>query len=257
MKYFDVHTHLNLPEFSADWKETAERARLAGVSFVNIGTDLDSSAKAITIAKALPGLAYATVGIHPYVVEKEGEQERLAELAQALEGVAIGECGFDRLSVITEIEATRQRTLFDWQLDLAFKLNKPLVIHCRESYVELLTVLVAKRDAGLLPSRIDIHFFSGDWTIAQQFLALGCYLSFTGVITFARAYDEMIKNIPLDRLLVETDAPYVAPVPYRGQRNEPAYVIEVVKAIARIRGEEEDLVAQTLYDNTHHFFGLD
>lgn len=256
MKYFDAHTHLNLPEFASDWRETAERAKLAGVAFINIGTDLNSSAKAIEIAKALPGLAYAAVGIHPHVAEEVGEREHLAGLAQAPEALAIGECGFDRLAAAGELEAARQQTLLDWQLDLAFKLNKPLVIHCRDSYVELLSVLTAKKVAGTLPSRIDLHFFAGDWAVAQSFLALGCYLSFTGVITFARSYDEVVKNAPLDRLLVETDAPYVAPAPYRGQRNEPAYVIEVAKAVARIRGEDEARVAEALYTNTCRFFGL-
>ncbi|OJI08783.1 hypothetical protein BK005_00230, partial [bacterium CG10_37_50] len=232
MKYFDAHTHLNLPEFDSDWSEVALRAESVGVSFLNIGTDLINSAKAILIAKAYPNLAWACVGLHPQTKAIENEQDQLADLAKNKEVVAIGECGFDRLAEASEAEVLRQRELLTWQLDLALKLNKPVMIHCREAYSELLTVLIDRKKTASLPL-INMHFFAGDWTIAQQFLELGCYLSFTGVLTFTHDYDEVVKNMPLDRLLAETDAPYVTPVPYRGKRNEPAYVVEVVKAMAR------------------------
>ena len=137
------------------------------------------------------------------------------------------------------------------QIELANKLNKPLMLHIRNAYEDALAIL--KSHAKV---KGDVHFFAGDWNIAKQFLDFGFTLSFTGVITFTHDYDEVIKNAPLDMLLSETDAPYVAPVPYRGKRNEPAYVVEVVKAIARIRGEDEEKVRTQLVANAKHLFGI-
>ena len=144
-----------------------------------------------------------------------------------------------------------QRRVFIKQIELANKLNKPLMLHIRNAYEDALEIIKAHAKV-----RGDVHFFAGDWEIAKKFLDIGFTLSFTGVLTFTHDYDEVVKNAPLDMILSETDAPYVTPVPHRGKRNEPAYVQEVVRAIAGIRGEDLEMVAIQVLANARRVFGL-
>lgn len=284
MKYFDAHTHLNLPEMAGDWSAVAKRALAASVSLVNIGTDLDSSRLALEQAETLGDGVYASVGIHPAANPVPVDWLALEALASSPKVVAIGECGLDYFHINDLTLRQDQAVIFRQQVEIALKLNKPLMIHCRPSsakssggakpsytknsgetkpslnhndaYFDLLNILTDYHRQVGEKLKFNLHFFAGDWDLAEKFLAIGACLSFTGVLTFTHDYDEVVKNCPLDRLMAETDAPYVAPVPYRGQRNEPAYVIEVVKAIARIRGEAEATVAEALYTNAIRFFGL-
>jgi TatD DNase family protein len=160
------------------------------------------------------------------------------------------------------LEKTRQRELFEAQIALAVEMDKPLMLHGRPSpqsmdaYQDMLTVLRKAYETHGTTVRGNVHFFVGDRTIAESFFALGFTISFTGVITFTHDYDEVIKNAPLDRIMAETDAPYVSPAPYRGKRNEPIHVREVVKRIAEIRGEDEEIVRQALMANAERSFGL-
>jgi TatD DNase family protein len=177
--------------------------------------------------------------------------------------VAVGECGLDyfRLGDNPAEQIERQKEIFKAQIALAKKYNKPLMIHVRDAvksplypagkaYEDVLALLDGQGVVG------NVHFFAGGWEIAQKFLALGFTLSFTGVITFTKNYDDVIKKVPLDMLMAETDAPFVAPVPFRGQRNEPAYVSEVVKKIAIIRGEELDWIKHKLVENAKRVFKI-
>jgi TatD DNase family protein len=175
--------------------------------------------------------------------------------------IAVGECGLDYYRCDESTKELQKKT-FIQHIELANRLNKPLMLHIRPALQSLGDGGNAYEDALEIIKthakvRGDVHFFAGDWNIAKQFLDLGFTLSFTGVVTFTHDYDEVIKNTPLDMLLSETDAPYVAPVPHRGKRNEPAYVIEVVRQIAEIRGENVEKVRAQIMANSRRIFALD
>ncbi len=169
--------------------------------------------------------------------------------------VAVGECGLDFFHAKKEEDFERQEKLFLDQIEFALEHDKPIMIHSREAYGELLDTLEPLVEKHGNKLRGDVHFFAGDLETAKRFVKIGFTLSFTGVITFAQSYDEVIKNIPLESIMSETDAPFVAPVPYRGKRNEPSYVQEVVKKIALIRGEDLEIVSKTLISNAQRVFG--
>ncbi|OHA91494.1 MAG: hypothetical protein A2832_00590 [Candidatus Zambryskibacteria bacterium RIFCSPHIGHO2_01_FULL_44_22b] len=248
-KYFDVHSHLEACQYDADREEVIKRLKESDTHTIVIGTDLESSQKAVELAEKHEEI-YASIGIHPTDRLESFEVEKFASLVKHPKVVSIGECGFDFYHAKKEEDYERQKKLFVDQIEFAVKHNKPLMIHARNAYEELLETL--REFKGL---RGNIHFFAGSWEIAQKFLELGFSLSFTGVITFTHDYDEVIRNAPLDKILSETDAPYVAPVPYRGKRNEPAYVSEVVKRIAEIRGEDFELVRTSLVRNALSMIG--
>lgn len=269
MKYYDCHTHVNFVAFKDDADATIKRAQEAGVGMIMVGTQFDTSEDAVRVAEAHDDV-YAAIGLHPihstksYHDEKElgeggkeftsrGEIFDVAKyeaLAASPKVVAIGECGLDYYRLEEDTKKKQEET-FIQQIELANKLNKPLMLHIRNAYEDSLAILKAHAKV-----KGDVHFFAGDWNIAKQFLDFGFTLSFTGVVTFARDYDEVVRNATLDMLLSETDAPYVAPKPYRGKRNEPAYVVEVVKAVADIRGESFEKVRETLARNAQRVFGL-
>lgn len=269
MKYFDAHTHVNFAAFKDDMEATIARANDLGVGMNVVGTQFDTSKACVETAEKYDGV-YATIGLHPihtgksYHDEKElgeggkaftsrGEDfdaTKYEELARSQKVIAIGECGLDYYRLEEHTKAMQQKAFIE-QIELANRLQKPLMLHIRNAYEDALAVLKAHAKV-----KGDVHFFAGDWNIAKQFLDFGFTLSFTGVITFARDYDEVLKNTPLDMLLTETDAPYVAPKPYRGKRNEPAYVVEVVKAMAEIKGLPLEEVEGQLMVNARRIFGL-
>ncbi|OGZ15493.1 MAG: hypothetical protein A3H76_00255 [Candidatus Lloydbacteria bacterium RIFCSPLOWO2_02_FULL_54_12] len=280
-RYVDIHSHLNDKRYAADLPETLVRMREAGVASIVVGTDREMSERAIALAEGHDDL-WATIGQHPTDKHEEiFDDAWYAKHAKHPKVVAIGECGLDyywpevrsRQSARGKIqgdslalkgvfldfdkEKRRQHNLFDRQIVIAEKVDKPLMIHGRptagtmDAYEDILATLKRHPKA-----RGNIHFFVGNTDIAKQFLDLGFTMSFTGVLTFTHDYDEVVKYIPLDRVMSETDAPYVAPAPHRGKRNEPAFVVETVKAIARIRGEDEKVVSEALAENARRqFFG--
>lgn len=274
MKYIDVHGHLNFVAFDNDRNEVIERSKRVNVTMVTVGTQLDTSKSAVKLAEENDSV-YAIIGLHPIHTSKshhdaqelgEGNKEFISRgevvdiesykiLAKNKKTVAIGECGLDYYRADPESES-KQIKAFETMIDLANEVNKPLMLHLRDgsgqsAYLNAYDILFRR-------SKVcgDLHFFAGNKEEVKPFLDLGYYFSFTGVITFTRDYDEIIKYLPLDRIMSETDCPYVAPLPYRGKRNEPAYVVEVAKAIARIKGQEEDLVARQILDNANRFFSL-
>lgn len=269
VKYFDAHTHANFAAYGEDRDAVIERARDASVAMNVVGTQFDTSRSAVELAKKYDDV-YATIGLHPihtaksYHDEKEigeggkeftsrGEifdKERYRSLAKNEKVIAIGECGLDYYRIDESTKEVQMRAFIE-QIELAGEIKKPLMLHIRNAYADALEVLRAH--AGV---RGDVHFFAGDWEVAKKFLELGFTLSFTGVVTFARDYDEVIRNTPLDMLLSETDAPYVTPVPYRGKRNEPSYVPLIVQKIAEIRGEDTERVAAALMENARRVFGI-
>jgi len=268
IKYFDIHTHVNFAAFDNDRDEVIKRAQDAGVGIINVGVDKKTSEEVVKLAHQNDGM-FAIVGQHP---SPHGELEDFdydfyKKLANDPKVVAIGECGLDyfRHDTNTRMETNdtnkTQEKIFRKQIELAIEVNKPLMLHVRNgpgrsAYRDALSILESSLLNHKSTLSANFHFFAGSWDEAKAILDAGFYISFDGPITFARNYDEVIKNTPLDRIMSETDAPFATPAPYRGKRNEPAYVIEVVKKIAEIRGEDFEKVRVQLVKNTRSFFDL-
>lgn len=241
-KYFDVHSHLQAPQYDQDREEVIERLKETDTHTIVVGTDFESSKQAVKLANQHDRI-YATIGIHPTDKLESFEVSKFESLIKNPKVVAIGECGFDFYHAKIEDDYDRQKELFIAQIEFAKLHNKPLMIHARDAYKEILEVLEG------IDARGNVHFFAGSWDVAKQFIQKGFTLSFTGVTTFTRDYDEVIKNAPIESIMAETDSPYVSPVPYRGRRNEPPYVSEVVKKIAEIRKEDFEYVRSALAQN--------
>jgi TatD DNase family protein len=260
-KYFDIHSHLNASQYDSDREEVIARMKETGTHTIVVGTSLEDSIKGVDLAGRHLGI-YATIGVHPVddVSEKFNEKE-FEKLVKHPKVVMVGECGLDFFHADKTQDFERQKKLFVDQITFAIKYDKPLMIHARstpgtnDAYEEVLNILTTYY---LLPTsnlRGNVHFFAGSVDIAKKFFDLGFSLSFTGVITFTHDYDEVIRNAPLDKIMSETDAPYVSPVPHRGESNEPSFVSEVVKKIAEIRGESEESVKSALVNNALTMIG--
>jgi TatD DNase family protein len=280
MKYFDIHSHLNFSAYKDDREATIERMQHVQVSTITVGTQIDTSKSAVALAEKYAGI-FATVGTHPiHTSASHHDEAELGEngkeftsrgeipdmqaytaLAKHPKVVAIGEVGLDYYHHDEKLAAA-QVTVFEAMIDLANEVNKPLMLHIRNGAAQAgSTNKSAYRDAfEILKSRAkvlgNLHFFAGTIEEAKLFLDLGYTFSFTGVVTFARNYDEVIKYIPLDRIMSETDAPYVTPAPYRGKRNEPAYVVEVVKKLAEIKGVTVEIMAEQIRENVRKSFNV-
>jgi TatD DNase family protein len=258
IKYIDAHAHLNSPQFAGEEDDILARSLEAGVLPITIGADWESSRLAVALARKYSGRTFATVGIHPTDSLAEIDWVEFEKLAGEKEVVAIGECGLDfyRFEGDLAREKIRQAELFERQIDLAVKLGKPLVIHIREAYEEAYEILKRKKAEVGDKLSADLHFFSGtpDWV--EKFSALDFYFSFAGPITFTDQYDEAVKHVPADRLMAETDSPFAAPAPYRGKRNEPAYVKYVAEKILALRGWGEEEGLARLKNNTIKFYNL-
>lgn len=262
-KYIDAHAHVNFPEYETDRGEVIKRSLDNQTWMVNVGTDKKTSQDVVDIANNYVEGIYAIIGLHPNHAS-DGERFDLnfyGELIKNPKVVGVGECGLDFFRLegdekekVEKIK--KQRQAFGVQIELAAENNKPLMIHCREAYPEVIQILkVYKLEYGD-KLRGNFHFFSGTKEELQQILDLGFNISFTGVITFTNDYDELIKIVPMDRIMSETDCPFVAPVPHRGERNEPIYVSEVAKKIADIKGLGKEEVEAQLVENILKFYGL-
>jgi TatD DNase family protein len=253
LKYIDTHAHIHTPQFDADRAEVVQRALAAGVErIIEIGYDLESSRNAIALAEAYPHIQ-AVVGIQPNHAEALPADwlDQVAQLAAHPKVVAIGEIGFDHYWKKASPE--QQEHVFRAQLGLARTLGLPVVIHTREAQADTIRVLhdAARGQPGIM------HSFSGDWAFAEQCLAIDFYLSFSGPVSFPKAQGlhEVARRVPLDRVLSETDSPYLAPQPVRGKRNEPAYVRHVIAQIAALRAEDEAQIAAAIWENAKRIFG--
>lgn len=280
MKYIDTHAHMNFAVYKDDEKEVIERTKNDDVIVINIGTQQDTSQSAVDLAKNNAHF-YAIIGLHPIhttasyhdsdELGNEGKEftsrgeifdiDLYRELAQSSKKVVgIGECGLDYYrndSGTKEI----QEIAFRAQIELALELDLPLMLHVRPSqdsmdaYHDVLEILKGyKKDFPHL--RGQTHFFAGTKEIVDKFIKLGFYISFTGVITFAKMYEELVTYVPLDKILSETDAPYVSPVPFRGQRNEPSHVREVVKKIVEIKQLSEEEVTKQIMKNARNLYRI-
>ncbi len=260
MKIIDTHSHFNLSQFDVDRDAAIARMVEADVGTICIGIDTETSKKAVQIAEIHKDI-WAIVGVHPTHWEVEYDHDALKRLAQNHNVVGIGECGLDYYREHDRKSKPAQKALFQAQIDLARELDLPLMLHIRpenghmDAYEEALQMLQDAR--ATWPSmRGTAHFFAGTREIAEQFVNLGFHISFSGVITIFPEYEELVKSVPVDRILAETDAPFAAPNPYRGQRNEPAYVVEVIKKIAEVKGISIEETEAQLMKNTKHLFGI-
>ncbi|MBX9765376.1 TatD family hydrolase [Patescibacteria group bacterium] len=262
IQYFDIHSHVTFKDYDHDLEEVLARMREEGVATITVGVDKATSAEAVQFADAHENF-YATIGLHPTdTITESFDSSLYGTMAESKKVVGVGECGIDFFRAQGDLieEKKRQWREFEKQLEFAIAQNLPLMIHCRPSkgsmdaYLELLSRLESESKRAGEKLRGNVHFFVGDVDIARRFYDIGFTTSFTGVLTFAREYDEVVQFAPMDMLLTETDSPFVAPVPFRGKRNEPLYVKYVVQAIAKIRGAEEELVRRATVANAQRVF---
>ena len=274
-KLIDSHTHVQFAAYQGDVDDVVGRSLGAGIWMVNVGTQLDTSKQAIALAEKYPEGVYATVGLHPIHTDKsfhdkeelgEGGEEFVSrgevfdydgykKLALHPKVVAIGECGLDYYRINDADSKEKQEAAFVQQIELARDVKKPLMIHCRSAFPDLISVLKANSSKLQAVPGI-IHFFSGTEPQASDLLNMGLFFTFGGVITFSHDYNEIIKSVPVSRMMLETDAPYVTPAPHRGKRNEPSYVAEVAKRLAEIKGVSLEEIQHHTNENARAIFGI-
>lgn len=246
----DAHCHLGDPAFDPDREAVLDRARAVGVThIVVIGATLAESDRAVTLARTRPGLS-ATAGVHPHEARGWSAEAaaRLRDLLALPEVVALGETGLDYH--YDHSPRDDQRRAFEAQLGLAAEAGKPVVVHAREADDDLAAILTGRATTVVL------HSFSGGAKLFEAGMKIDAYFSFSGMITFKNWSPPVpLTACPTDRLLVETDAPYLAPVPHRGKRNEPAFVRTVAEALARARGEPVEALGQRTTENARRVFG--
>lgn len=249
----DSHAHLTDERFDGEVDAVLQRASDAGLrAIVTVGTKLGNSREAAELAAARP-LVYATAGIHPHYAEEASDDafDQIRELASQSRVVAVGETGLDYH--YDNAPRLVQRRAFERHLILASELDLPVVVHAREADDDVIAML---RNAPR-GTRGVLHCFSSGSTLLQVGLELGWYISFAGMITFPRYQDaELLRRVPLDRLLVETDSPYLAPVPRRGKRNEPAHVVLVARRAAELLDQPFEAIAAATMHNAQEFYRL-
>jgi TatD DNase family protein len=282
MRLVDTHAHINFNAFKDDGDEVIKRSLEAGVGMIVVGSEARTSKRAIDYANRYDRGVWAAVGLHPthlFVARVEGDDynfvtsgedfdnEIYGKLAAFSKVVAIGEIGLDYYhleqfaATLDEIKEKQQRVLSQ-QLVLAVKRELPVLIHCREAHNDLLPLLrdFRREYRQLLPVNRPwgvLHCFSGNEGLAKEYFNLGLLVSFTGLITFCHDWDHLIKKLPADKFLVETDCPFMTPVPFRGQRNEPGLVSLAAERIAQLKNWTLERVAETTTANARSLFNID
>ena len=254
-EFIDSHAHLADPAFDADQDDVLARAVDAGArAVICIGESIHASVRAAAIAERHRGFVWFTAGLHPHAAAETDTPEAMAELRARLDAgaVAVGECGLDYH--YDHAPRDVQRRVFRAQLELAAERKLPVVVHTRDADEDMATMLVEAAGAGV---RGVLHCFTGSHSLASTAIEHGWYISFSGIVTFRRwADDDLIRLVPDDRLLAESDSPYLAPMPNRGKRNEPAWVEATVAKLAAARGESVDGVGILVSENARRLFGL-
>ena len=248
-----------MTQYDTDREEMLKRAKDASVLMICVGTDLETSRQAIELSQKTEGM-WASVGLHPNDnLNEKFEPEKYRELLQQEKVVAMGEIGLDYYRTEKSEDQQKQKDRFAQQLALAKEMKMPLVLHCRDgkfgstgrAYPDMIEMLKGNTDNwGVM------HSCTASLDEVKRFLDLGMYLGFNGIITFARQYDEIVKYAPLEQILLETDAPYLTPEPYRGKRNEPAYVVEVAKKLAELKNETHEKVIEQTTKNCKQLFRI-
>ncbi len=256
MELIDTHAHLDGEKFDADREEVIARARANGVvKIITMGDNLASSARSVALAEGFEPV-YAAVGIHPEEAQPmtSADDDRLAAWAAQEKVVAIGEIGLDYYWEKDEEKRALQRTIFVRQLDLARQLDLPVCIHDREAHGDMLKLLKTE-GRGM---RGVLHCYSGSWEMAAELLKGDWYFGIDGPLTYKNAakLPEIVQRLPAERILVETDSPYLSPMPFRGKRNEPAHVLHVAEKAAELRGESLEVFARATRQNTRDLYGI-
>jgi len=251
MKLIDTHTHPQLRQYNEDREAVIKRAFDAGVSMICVGVDFETSRQAVELALQYEDI-WSSVGLHPNDnLDEVYDEAPYLELAKRPKVVAIGEIGLDYYRTTDEFKKEFQRERFEKQLALAEQLQKPVIIHCRDAHEDMRKILIAHPNI-----RGVVHSFTGTLEDAKWYVEQGFYIGFNGIITFARQYDEIVRDIPLDRILLETDAPFLTPEQYRGKRNESSYLSFVAQKIAEIKSESFDIVSTTTTKNATSLFDI-
>lgn len=277
--YIDIHSHLNFPDFDKDREEVIKKMIDEKIGTICVGADLKTSRECVELANRYENI-WATIGVHPNdsdeIFNEKEFQILLGSPTSKSRVVGVGECGLDyfRLdkhghsvsSWTPSVQIGKQKKLFEKQIQFAIKNNLPIMIHCRDlprrssteagSYEDILDILSSyKKEFG---DKVygNVHFFAGTKETAKKFIEIGFTISFSGVITFTNDYDEAVKYVPIDKIMPDTDSPFVAPAPFRGKRNEPFYVKEIVKRIAEIKGLDFEMIRKQMVQNAINTFSL-
>jgi len=280
MLFVDTHAHVNFSAFQEDAEPTIQRALDAGVWVVNVGTQISTSREAVVIANKWKEGVYAVIGIHPVHTYSQDLQEEETQfktreekfdyevykiLAQNPKVVGIGECGLDYFRLPEGADPAPIKKLqaeaFIEQLRLAKELNKALVIHSRSSKDSddaCLDIMDILQQEGVKDLRFVLHSYTGSPDVAKLFVALGAYISFNGILTFDKTgnMEKVLRGVPMEKVLLETDSPYLTPSPNRGKRNEPSYVQFVAEHVARLKGLSVQEVAKATFENSCEFYGF-
>jgi len=264
LKYIDIHSHLNLDPLSNNIESIIEDMKKEDVGTITVGVDYNTSKMALDLANKYSDMLWATVGQHPNDSREEiFDYNKYLELARNDKVVAIGECGLDYYRLKgneeeKEFETERQKDLFKEHIKLAKEIGKPLMIHARprvnsmDAYHNVINILEKENFTG----HANFHFFVGDIEIAKKIIDKNWSVSFDGPITFSPDYDEVIKMLPIENIMTETDAPFASPVPFRGQTNYPQYVKYIYQKIALIKGLNEEEARLALINNAKRVFNL-
>ncbi len=280
MKYIDIHAHLNFAIYNEDRDSLIKKTIDNEISVINIGTQQSTSMEAVKIAEKVKSF-YAIVGLHPiHTIESYHDEEEIGKEGEGFisrgeifdkeyyrnliissnKVIGIGECGLDYYRNDKKTKE-KQEKAFREQIELSIETDIPLMLHVRPSegkydaYYDVLSIIKEYIKKGF-KLKGDVHFFAGTKEIAKEFIDLGFYISFTGVITFAKEYEDLVLFVPINRILSETDSPYVSPIPFRGKRNSPLNVREVVKKIAEIKKIDEDVVSKQIMKNAKRLFNI-
>ena len=262
LQLIDCHAHINSEFYNDTWKDVLNEALTSGIWVINAGTNSKDSEENIIIANQFKEGVYASIGIHP-TEEEKFDFSLFEKLAEDKKVVAVGECGLDyaifarKHNETEKIEEAknRQKNLFLNHIKLAKKVKKPLMLHIREeeAYNDAIEILEKEN----FSDSVIFHFYSGNLKQTEKILnKFNAFFTFGGVITFAREYDERINIIPLEKILLETDSPFVTPVPYRGQKNKPVYILETAKKIAEIRNVSLEEISEATTKNAKKVFNL-
>jgi len=257
MLLFDTHCHINDERFNDDRAEVIERMKAAGIERAVLIGDVSADEQLTLDIIRNNDFIYGAFGLHPHDASQwsDGLEQKLIRLMAKDKIVALGEIGLDYHYDLSPRET--QRAVFDRQLDMAYELHKPVILHVREAHGDAYDILSAKHKAGRLPGGI-MHCYSGSVESAKAYLDMGLYISFSGSLTFKNANKllDVARFLPEDRVLIETDCPYMAPVPLRGQRNEPAFVSHTCVRLAELRSTDPEEMARITYQNGLRVFGL-
>ena len=252
----DSHAHLTLAQFDQDRSEVIDRAKKSGIEYIiNVGTDLNDCTESVKIAESYDFI-YAAIGIHPHEVKTidSNTYGKLKELSDSQKVIALGEIGLDFFRNLSPPDLQKEK--FRELIKLGKELRLPFIIHCRNAHQDTLAILEDEKagDAGGV-----IHCFSGDSSLAREYLEMGFYISIPGTVTFPKNHQlqEVVKDIPLEKLLVETDCPFLAPHPFRGKRNEPAYVQYAAQKIGEIKEMPYEEIAEVTSGNSMFLFGIE